>query len=417
MARRTAPSASPPRSGGRASTLRGARRWLLGALAALACSPWLGGGCSAPFDPPSLVNSMRVFAVVQDRCDNGGHWNQPQNDECLPAEPTDPEAQPAPTAIVGGSYAHPGDEVRMTMTFRDGYVDPDDPDAPPRDPEIVWLGGCFNPDGDQYFNCYEQLASVLEGGINPLDLPPELGRGATYVLPIPERVLDERPTPTSGPRYALGYVFFVVCAGRLNVVPPEGDGAAGSFPIGCFDPETNQRLGPESFIAGYTQVYAFEDERQNEHPPFRDLLIDGQLVSDEALDEDGVPRPRTRVERCAILEEDRRVQGCGAEDLGDCRTYDLSLAIPEGVDIAEPDPGAEALDGQPLTEAVWVDYYSDGGDLGSAVKLVNDAVEGYNPEHESEWTPPSEPGDYFVWAVVHDARGGASVIERVLTVE
>jgi hypothetical protein len=236
------------------------------------------------------------------------------------------------------------------------------------------------------------------------------------VLPIPAGVLDERPTPTSGPRYALGYVFFVVCAGRLGVVPPEGSGTAGSFPVGCFDVDTNQRLGPESFIAGYTQVYVFADERENEHPPFEDLLIDGELVSDEALDDDGIPKPRTRVERCPILEEDRRVQGCGAEDLDDCRTYDLSLAIPDGP-IAEIDPGAESLEGEQLTEAVWVDYYSDGGDLGSAVKLVNDAVEGYNPEHETEWTPPSEPGDYFVWAVVHDARGGASVIERIITVE
>jgi hypothetical protein len=404
MARRTTPTPPLP------SPLRGARRWLLGTLAVLASAPWLGGGCSAPFDPTSLVNTMRVFAVVQDRCENGGHWNQPQNTECLPSEPTDAEPEPT-TAIVGGSYAHPGDQVRMTMTFRDGYVDPDDPDAPPRDPEIVWLGGCFNPEGDQYFNCYEQLASVLADGIDPLDLPPELGRGATYVLPIPEGVLADRPTPTSGPRYALGYVFFVVCAGRLGIVPPEGDGAAGSFPVACFHPDTNRRLGPESFIAGYTQVYAFEDERQNAHPPFEDLLLDGELVN---RDEPGLER--MRVERCPILEEDRRVQGCGAEDPGECRTYDLSLALPEAP-IAETDTGATGADGQVLTEAVWVDYYSDGGDLGSAVKLVNDPVEGYNPEHESEWTPPSEPGDYFVWAVVHDARGGASVIERVITVE
>jgi hypothetical protein len=353
---------------------------------------------------------MRVFAVALDRCDQGAQWNQPQNDACLLA-PEDPEGEPVPIDPVGGSYAHPGDEVRMTMTFRDGYVDPDDPHAPPRDPEIVWLGGCFNPEGDQYFSCYDQLASVLEGGIDPFNLPPEIGRGDTYVLPIPDNVLDERPTPTSGSRYAIGYVFFVVCAGRLAIVPPEGDGAAGSFPVGCFHPDTNRRLGPESFIAGYTQVYAFEDERENANPAFQVLLLDGEVVNAEGVE------PRMRVERCPILEADRRVQGCGAEDLGDCRTYDLSLGPPEDGIIAEDDKGAESLDGQQLTEAVWVDYYADGGDLGSAVKLVNDAVEGYNPEHESEWTPPSEPGDYFVWAVVHDARGGASVIERVITVE
>lgn len=417
------PTCSAPSAAGR----RAARRWLLGALVTIGCALWLGVGCSASFDPTSLVNSMRVFAVVQDRCTNNGTWDGTR-EECLPNDDGVQEPDGGETRIVGGSYARPGDQVRMRMTYRDGYVDPDDPDAGPRNVNIFWLGGCFNPEGDQYFNCYDALADVLAPLAETADPAqliqdilsgayPNLGTSDQFVLQIPSTVLADRPVPTSGPRYGLGYVFFVVCAGEIRPVPPEGSGQAGSFPVGCFDPGTGQRLGPESFIPGYTQVYIFEDPTlQNEHPGITDILIDGALVSDEAL-ENGVPKPRTRVQRCPVLEDDRRIQGCAAEDVeSQCEIYDLSVAIPAGW-AAEIDPGAETLDGEQLTEAVWVDYYADGGDIGAPVKLVNDAVEGFNEELETEWTPPSEPGDYFVWAVVHDARGGASVIERLITVE
>ena len=70
-----------------------------------------------------------------------------------------------------------------------------------------------------------------------------------------------------------------------------------------------------------------------------------------------------------------------------------------------------------LTEAVWVDYYVDQGDLVQGIKLVNDAVKGFNDKREVTWIPPSEPGIANVWAVLHDARGGASVAQRLVRVE
>src|SRR5262249_40406118 len=61
-------------------------------------------------------------------------------------------------------------------------------------------------------------------------------------------------------------------AGKIGPVPPSGTGKAGSFPFGCFDPDGNQ-LGPDSFVPGYTQVYAFEDGRVNANPRVLDLDI------------------------------------------------------------------------------------------------------------------------------------------------
>jgi hypothetical protein len=66
---------------------------------------------------------------------------------------------------------------------------------------------------------------------------------------------------------------------------------------------------------------------------------------------------------------------------------------------------------------VWVSYFGGGGDFDPGIALTSDATKGYQEEHESEWTPPAEPGLHAVWAVVRDQRGGQSVVRRWLRVE
>ncbi len=332
-------------------------------------------GCAAPFDPPSLVNSLRVLTVVADK-----------------------------------PYANPGDTVSLKMSFYDGLGALEE--SGPRPIQITWLGGCFNPIGDQYYGCYaplgELLQKIAEGGAPPAGLVTQGVNLDTFELTIPDDILASRPIPETGVRYGLAYVFFTACAGTIRPVAPEGSSDAGSFPLGCFD-ENGTRLGPESFVPGYTQVYVFEDGRQNANPTLSGLTLDG-----DSLPEDFAAIPT--VSRCAVSAEERRVSGCGAEDpLTSCTTYKLDIDVP--TDVAEVDPDAVSADGGTLREAVWVDYFADRGDIQTDIKLVSDAVKGYVPGHETEWIPPDEPGLVTFWAVLRDARGGSTVMQRFVRVE
>jgi hypothetical protein len=340
----------------------------LGALAA----PGIASGCAAGFDPPSLVNTLRIFAVVADK-----------------------------------PYASPGEDVAFTMTYHDGFPSPEGP----RLVQIVWLGGCFNPPGDQYFSCYEPMAELFESIASGAPPPAEYfaaGINLTeFTLPIPEDILLTRPRPEVGPHYGIAYLFFAACAGTLGPVSDPG-GSASSFPIGCFDTD-GRRLGSESFVPGYTQIYVFEDGRTNANPEIGGLTLDGQAISENLAEIPKVPV-------CPVSEEDRRSAGCGAEDPASaCTAYDLEAIVDPAV--VEIDPEGVDPEGQPLTEVVWVSYFADLGDLQSPIKLVNDAVTGFNDEHETQWIPPSEPGLATIWAVLRDARGGSSVVRRSIRVE
>jgi hypothetical protein len=70
-----------------------------------------------------------------------------------------------------------------------------------------------------------------------------------------------------------------------------------------------------------------------------------------------------------------------------------------------------------MSEAVWVDYYADGGDLSGDAALVSDATSGYKDDHSVKWLPPSTPGLVSIWATLHDNRGGTTVGRRYVRVE
>lgn len=367
------PQASTPPARPLSRLRRFRRAWLATlALAAVGAS-WISG-CAASFDPPSKINSLRVLAVVPDK-----------------------------------PYAAPGDEVEFTMT----YVPL--PGESPSGVQITWLGGCFNPVGDEYFGCYESLQKIFEElaaavatGQIPEDVPIAQGPGLNkFTLQIPSGIVSDRPAPEVGPHYGIAYLFFAACAGTVRPVPPEGTGTAGSFPLGCFDAE-GRRLGAESFVPGYTQIYAFADGRINTNP-----VSTGMTLDDVPIPEDLAAIPE--VKRCPLTEDERRVSGCGAEDpTTACTTYELEVVVPE--EVAEIDADATDVDGSPLLEAVWVDYYSDVGDFEADIKLVSDPKEGFIPDNAVKWVPPDTIGPAHIWAVVHDARGGASVVERYVRV-
>ncbi|MGK4006013.1 hypothetical protein WMF31_25570 [Sorangium sp. So ce1036] len=363
--------------GGRAGAGRGrrVRRALLAALATGAiAAPAISSGCVAGFDPPSVVRGLRVFAVVADK-----------------------------------PYALPGDTVSFTIHYQDAATSPDEGARPI---SIFWIGGCENPIGDDYYGCYPQfaeLAGQLEGW-TPGDPLPSLdgvspGFGETYSVKLGEDIVSSRERPASGPHYGTAYVFFVACAGTPGPVDDEGTGKAGSFPVGCFDAE-GRRLGAEGFVAGYTQVYVFDDGRMNANPELQGLALDGAPLPEDFGDIPTVPR-------CPIGAEERREAGCSAEDpFTACTAYDLDALV--SPDAAEPDPDAKL---EPLKEILWVDYFADQGDLDGSIKLVSDAATGYIEDHAVKWIPPAEPGIATLTAVLRDARGGASVVRRLVRVE
>jgi hypothetical protein len=345
------------------------RRLALGALALAAfAGPPAASGCAAGFASISQVEGLRVIGVVADK-----------------------------------PYAQPGDEVTFTMTYADTF------DRPP--PTIAWIGGCFDPAGDEYYLCYQQLASVLQSigaGQAPSGL---VGIGPTFTLPLPADLISRRAKPTDGSSYyGIAYVLFAVCAGTLGPAPADGTSAAGSFPIGCFDSEGN-RLGADSFVPGYTQVYAFSPTRTNENPVVTGIHVRG-------LDKDGA------MTHCPVSEETRQsASGCGKSDpYKECDSYAIRVEVP--TDVAEQDPASRAPDGTLRDETVWVDYFADKGDLDTPTALISNADvpagadSGIQPaaNYATNYIPPPDAGPVTLWAVVRDSRGGETVVKRVVQV-
>jgi hypothetical protein len=360
------------------SPSRGPRRAVLGALAlTLLASPAISSGCAASFDPPARISSLRVLGITTDK-----------------------------------PYAAPGDEVTFDMTYFDGFGGEEG--AGERPIQVTWLGGCFDPPSDQYFACYEQLTEVLQG-VASGSLPPEgvvaQGPGLTkFTLKLPDDIISRRPAPDYGPYYGIAYVFFAVCAGTVRPVLPDGTGRAPDFPLGCFD-EAGNRLGSESFVPGYTQIYAFNDGRQNNNPVIQGLTLNGEEIPGDD-DFDKIPT----VKVCPLSDEERRTPRCDRKvDISDCQAYTLNALV--DASVAEIDPDATGEEGGQLTETLWVSYFSDAGDISPGIKLVNDPVGGFNDALEVTFIPPPDPGITTIWAVLRDARGGSHIVRRFIRVE
>jgi hypothetical protein len=381
---------------------KGLTRWI--GAATLAAAGY--ASCSAPFDPPAFVSSLRVLIV-------SNHATGPVNDADNDGngdDDVDGDGALTPADIVlgdVGSYARPGETVTFRMQYADGReVEQGQSLAPIL---VTWIGGCWNPPGNDYYGCYASLGerfAGLQGG----SLPPEvaIGPGLTeFSVTVPDDVLAAVGQPATGPRVALGFVFFIVCAGELRFVQQEGDTEAGAFPLGCFDQE-GRELGPDGFVPGYTQVYVFEDGRRNGNPVVTGLSVDDAVLAADA--------PVPTIPLCNVTEDERRKSGCSAiDEFTECETMEFDVQIPD--DIAEVDADAVGADGEQLREVVWVSYYADGGDFDSPTKLLSDAQDGIQGDHQTEWVPPDQPGLYTIWAVVRDNRGGSSIVQQLVQVD
>lgn len=229
--------------GGRPRTPR-VRRALLTALVLATVGVVVSASCGGQFDPPSVVNSVRVITVEAD-----------------------------------SPYGSPGETITLKMRYDDGRPDVDDPQPL----QITWLGGCFNPPGDQYYGCYQPLgelvARVQAGDVSPTEFLSQRPNFDTFPVTLPDDILSSRADPAFGTKVGTAFVFFAVCAGELRPVDDAGDTAAQSFPFGCFD-ASGKRLGADEFVPGYTVVSAYEDGRRNANPTVNGFLFDGEPLDE-----------------------------------------------------------------------------------------------------------------------------------------
>jgi hypothetical protein len=350
----------------------------LGTAALLSSTATSLAGCAPTFDPFSEVKTLRVF---------GARASEP--------------------------YAKPGEKVSIDLLYSDASPKAIRPDGSRRPVNVLWLGGCNNPDGDQYFACFPQFAQTFaslagsDGQPDFTKLPPgSVGFGDSFTVTLPDDIISSRPPPSgSTVPYGLAYAFFFACAGDLV---PDGKGANG-LPISCLDPETKQPLGADDFVFGYMSVYAY-DELTNKNPvidgrTFQDQPLDEALCTDETVCAEGFrcgfAAPRT----CIPV-----VPHCTAEKLADCPTYKFGPVLDQAKN-AEVDPNAKNPDGSALQEVIWVYYYASDGTITKDTRLINDAQAGWQDATKfgTEWKAPGEAsGPTRVWGVFHDNRGGAN---------
>ena len=331
---------------------------LLASLAAL--------GCAAEFDPQSEVDALRVFGVQK----------------------TTP-------------YTKPGDDVTLSMLWHDGT------DQAPRDVQVLWISGCFNPPADLFAGCLEDFAGVdfdLDTAFCDPTADVSFCLGNDFTFNMPSGIIDERPPPQDPNQapYGLSYVFFAVCGGFLG---PTKDTGRFAFPLGCYeDQELSKQLGPDDFVAGYSAIYAYDD-LVNNNPivtgfEFNEVEVTPTCIGADCLDAiQAEPAPVD----CQAGDVPC-VFACPEDGAEECPEFEVKPIIDRA--SAEPDTISSQLEDKDLQEQMWINYYVDGGEVDSDVRLLNDSITGWNEDFGTKFRAPKKTGPVNIWAVVHDNRGG-----------
>jgi hypothetical protein len=320
-------------------------------------------------------------------------------------------------------FARPSSTVALEMLVDDASPKAITASGTKRTPQLLWLGGCVNPDGDLYYNCFSQLRAALQrvsdeelntGVVTANTERAALGFGANYQLNVPRDVISGRPQ-ASGVTYPYGVivVFYAACAGELRVERVARSQT--EYPIGCYDANTNKALGQGDFEFGFYPIYAYET-LENQLPLVKSAAFgataSGQACtsqddcgSHEACGSSGVCIPR--------------VSACQKGKT--CKKYKYELLVDEA--SAEPAASAYVSETAAPLETLWVSYYADFGSFQKDSRIIHDAASGYTNDYGGVWSAsvddnsPSTPREANLYAVVRDNRGGVTWVTQTLYVE
>ncbi len=271
-------------------------------------------------------------------------------------------------------YAAPGQMVNMTALAFDGRP------SQPAPMQLYFLPiPCINPSGDAYYACFPAIRALLSPGV---DLGPLLSPGPSFSFQMPADAVIPRPDTGAEP-YGLAVVFTVACAGHVEYVPPPGETSPDTVPFGCFD-DRSHRLGADDFVFAYSLVYAFRD-RTNQNPSIEQVTYAGEPVDATA----GISLPH-----------------CTKSKLDDCPAQKLDVVVPTS--SQEADPTNLNAEGHPLGELLYVKYYVTGGKLANDTVVLADPRRGRLSDTGDDYRAPQAPGEYRLWVVLHDNRGGVA---------
>ncbi len=268
-----------------------------------------------------------------------------------------------------------------------------------------------------------------------------IGRGASFLFDVPDGVVLEREAASD---YGVSYVFFSACAGRIGLVPeyrsafetgelPE-EGLV--FPLGCYD-DADRLRGVEHFVSGYTTAYSYGEDSSNENtnPPIDGAVIRGEEIRPTAgCDEASCfPEPKVCVgldcvsavpcdgdgechlENPVLTLDNRQdprcddfaacVPTCAKGDPEDCPSYAFKPILAR-TDVLSG-PGAP-------DEQMWIRYYASQGTISRDPVRLYDSTAGWNDDYETHFSAPKKPGPFYLWAAVHDSRGGVNFVRASL---
>jgi hypothetical protein len=305
-------------------------------------------------------------------------------------------------------YAKPGQNVTLSVLAYDGRT------SKPEPMQIYWVPiVCKDPTDDAYYGCFQQFAAALGGPNGGADAGAEGGRGAgrgagagpgggglppgtTLPLPtgtsfqfrMPDDAVTAHPVVLGTPvPYGLAFLFNIACAGHIEALPLDPSNTNPiQVPLGCFDASGNQ-LPPDDYVIGYTRVYAF-DNVTNANPVIDHVDVDGHPVD---------------------LSKGFTTDHCTTRLRAQCPKVHIGPVVPAS--SWELNPESRDENGNVLHEEIWADFYDTFGQVTSDARLLYDARTGSlgGPDAtDDDFLPPNDPGDGFVWMVVHDNRGGAA---------
>jgi hypothetical protein len=270
-------------------------------------------------------------------------------------------------------YARPGDHVEVEVLAVDGRS------TAPEPMHVYFLPrACINPPNDAYYGCFSEFRAEFPSGV---DLESELLSGTTFSFDLPADVIDAHAGIPGQTPYGMVVDFAIACAGRVEYRPDLAGAAPDAVPFACFD-RSDRQLGAEEFAFAYSLVYAFSD-RSNANPLLESLTFGG-----------------TPVDPSAGIEVDH----CTASNIDDCPATKLDVNVPSS--SQEPDPSNSAPDGAILGESLYVNYFSTAGKIANDTTIIFDPRQGRLADTGNDFRSPPSAGDYQLWAVVHDNRGG-----------